>query len=71
MQDGKTHTGFVEANGEKVKLRVVTGRILELDAKAIRKRETSHQSMMPSGLVRSPGELRDLISFLKTASQPR
>ncbi|MCH2366514.1 MAG: hypothetical protein MK554_04745, partial [Planctomycetes bacterium] len=41
MQDGKTHTGFVDANGKKVKLRVVTGRILELDAKAIRKRETS------------------------------
>ncbi len=71
MRDGKVHTGFVEANGEKVKLRVVTGRILELDAKAIRKRETSHQSMMPAGLVQSPKELRDLISFLKSSGRPR
>ena len=64
MQDGKVHTGFVEANGDKVKLRVVTGQILELDAKAIRRRETSHQSMMPAGLAKSPRELRDLIAFL-------
>ena len=64
MQDGTKHTGFVEANGKKVKLRVVTGRILELDAKAIKKRETSHQSMMPAGLIQSRKELRDLIAFM-------
>ena len=69
MQDGKMHTGFVEANGKKVKLRMVTGRILELDAKAIEKRETSHQSMMPTGLVQSRKELRDLISFMMGEKQ--
>ena len=69
MKDGATHTGFVEANGKIVQLRIVTGQILKLDATAIKNRKTSHQSLMPIGLVQTREELRNLIIFMMGKSK--
>ncbi|MFT5129998.1 MAG: putative heme-binding domain-containing protein, partial [Rhodothermales bacterium] len=64
MKDGNVHTGFVEAEGETVDLRMVTGAVMKLTAAKIAKRETSHQSMMPAGLVQTPEEMNHLLAYM-------
>lgn len=67
MKDGTTHTGFVEPGAAegKVKLRIITGQLIELAENDIAKQNASEQSMMPAGLVQTPTEMADLIAFLR------
>ena len=64
MKDGSVHTGFIEKDEDSVALRIITGGLTELPAAEIAKRETSHQSMMPAGLVQSPKEMRHLLAYM-------
>ncbi|MFT5129567.1 MAG: putative heme-binding domain-containing protein [Rhodothermales bacterium] len=64
MKDGAVHTGFIEKDADVLDLRIVTGTVTKLPAAEIAKRETSHQSMMPAGLVQSPDEMRHLLAYM-------
>lgn len=67
MKDGSTHTGFVEPGAAKgkVKLRIITGQLIELVENDIAKQDASEQSMMPAGLVQTPAEMADLIAYMR------
>jgi putative heme-binding domain-containing protein len=64
MKDGAVHTGFVEKDGAEVELRMITGAVMKLPGAQIAKRATSHQSMMPTGVVQSPAEMRHLLAYM-------
>jgi len=64
MKDGSVHTGFIEKDGTKIDLRMITGTVTTLAAEQIAKRETSQQSMMPAGLVQTPAEMGDLLAYM-------
>jgi len=64
MKDGTIHTGFIEKDGDTVELRMITGNIMKLAGAQISKRATSHQSMMPAGLVQSPDEMNHLLTYM-------
>ena len=57
MKDGAEHTGYVETGGAPgaLKLRIVTGQLIELAKNEIARQEASKQSMMPAGLILNPG----------------
>ena len=69
MKDGTTHTGYVEIGGAPgtVKLRVITGQLVELAKDQIAKQQASEQSMMPAGLIQTPDEMRDMIAYLQVS----
>ena len=54
MKDKSVHVGFIEKDGDEIDLRIITGAVIKLAGAQIAKRATSHQSMMPAGLVQSP-----------------
>jgi len=68
MKDGTVHTGFIEKDGELVELRMITGTVMKLAGAEISKRATSHQSMMPAGLVQSPVEMQHLLAYMLSGS---
>jgi len=68
MKDGTVHTGFIEKDGELVELRMITGMVMKLAGARISKRATSHQSMMPAGLVQSPVEMNHLLAYMLNQS---
>ncbi|MFT5499218.1 MAG: arylsulfatase A, partial [Kiritimatiellia bacterium] len=73
MKDGTVHTGYVEQGGNPamLKLRVITGQIVELNKQEIVKQDASEQSMMPAGLIQTPDELRDMIAFLQVGAMKK
>jgi putative heme-binding domain-containing protein len=64
IKDGTIHTGFIEKDGDLVELRMITGIVMKLSGAQISKRATSHQSMMPAGLVQSPVEMNHLLAYM-------
>ena len=64
MKDGAVHTGFIEKDGATVELRMITGTVMKLSGAEVSKRATSHQSMMPVGLVQSPVEMQHLLAYM-------
>ncbi|MDG1852552.1 MAG: sulfatase-like hydrolase/transferase [Verrucomicrobiales bacterium] len=64
MKDGAKHTGFIEKDGDTVELRMITGTVMKLLGAEVTKRATSHQSMMPAGLVQSPVEMNHLLAYM-------
>ena len=64
MKDGTVHTGFIEKDGATVELRMITGTVMKLSGAEVSKRATSHQSMMPVGLVQSPVEMQHLLAYM-------
>ncbi|MDC0268068.1 c-type cytochrome [bacterium] len=64
MKDGTIHTGFIEKDGDLVELRMITGTVMKLSGAEISKRSTSHQSMMPVGLIQSPLEMQHLLAYM-------
>ena len=64
MKDGTIHTGFIEKDGDTVELRMITGTVMKLSGAEVSKRATSHQSMMPAGLVQSPVEMNHLLAYM-------
>ncbi|MCP4848288.1 MAG: c-type cytochrome [Verrucomicrobiaceae bacterium] len=68
MKDGTIHTGFIEKDGGTVELRMITGMVMKLAGDRISKRATSHQSMMPAGLVQSPDEMNHLLAYMLAGS---
>ena len=64
MKNGAVHTGFIENDGVFVEMRMITGVTVKLERAQIAKRATSEQSMMPAGLVQSPSEMNDLLSYM-------
>ncbi|MCP4848016.1 MAG: sulfatase-like hydrolase/transferase, partial [Verrucomicrobiaceae bacterium] len=68
MKNGIIHTGFIEKDGDTVELRMITGTVMKLSGAQISKRATSHQSMMPAGLVQSPDEMNHLLAFMLNQS---
>ena len=68
MKDGTIHTGFIEKDGDTVELRMITGVVMKLPGAQISKRATSHQSMMPVGLVQSPVEMNHLLAYMLNQS---
>jgi len=68
MKDGTIHTGFIEKDGDTVELRMITGIVMKLAGAQISKRATSHQSMMPAGLVQTPVEMRHLLAYMLARS---
>ncbi len=67
MKEGTTYTGFVEPGAEhgKLKLRIITGQLIELLKTNIAKQDASEQSMMPAGLIQTPQEMADMIAYLR------
>ena len=51
MKDKSVHVGFIEKDGDEIDLRIITGAVMKLSRAQVAKRATSHQSMMPAGLV--------------------
>jgi len=68
MKDGTVHTGFIEKDGGTVELRMITGMVMKLPGTEVVKRATSHQSMMPAGLVQSPDEMNHLLAYMLARS---
>ena len=65
LSDGATQVGFIEAeSGGEISLRVITGQIQKIPASKVEKRDISHQSMMPAGLIQTPSEMRDMLAYL-------
>lgn len=64
MKDGANHTGFIEKDGDTVELRMITGTVMKFSGAEVAKRATSHQSMMPAGLVQSPVEMNHLLAYM-------
>ncbi len=65
MADDSTQVGFIEAeNDGEISMRVITGQILKIPAAKVKHRDISQQSMMPAGLIQTPGEMRDMLSYL-------
>ena len=64
MKDGTVHIGFIEKDGATVELRMITGTVMKLSGAEVSKRATSHQSMMPVGLVQSPVEMQHLLAYM-------
>ena len=69
MKDGTVHTGYIEIGGapDILRLRVITGQLVELAKNEITKQEASEQSMMPAGLIQTPDEMRDMIAYLQVS----
>ncbi|MFT5466817.1 MAG: hypothetical protein ACI8UO_001917 [Verrucomicrobiales bacterium] len=68
MKDGASYTGYVEpgADAGMIKLRVITGQLVELDASEVAEQKASEeQSIMPAGLIATPAEMRDMIACLQ------
>ena len=68
MKDGMVHTGFIEKDGDTVDLRMITGTVMKLSGAEVARRATSHQSMMPVGLVQSPVEMEHLLAYMLNQS---
>ena len=68
MKDGTTHTGFIEKDGAALELRMITGTVMKLSGAEVVKRVTSHQSMMPVGLVQTPAEMNHLLAYMLAQS---
>ena len=68
MKDGTVHTGFIEKDGDEIDLRIITGTVMKLPGGQVAKRATSHQSMMPAGLVQSPDEMNHLLAYMLARS---
>lgn len=65
MDDGSIQIGFIEAeNDNEISLRVITGQITKLPTAKVRQRAISEQSMMPAGLIQTPGDMRDMLAYL-------
>ncbi len=65
MADGSLQVGFIEAeNDGEISLRVITGQIRKIPAAEVKQRAISQQSMMPAGLIQTPKEMRDMLSYL-------
>ena len=64
MKDKSVHVGFIEKDGDEIDLRIITGAVIKLAGAQIAKRATSHQSMMPAGLVQSPDEMNHLLAYM-------
>ena len=70
MNDGTVHVGFAEAeDSDTIGFRIITGQLISLAVKSVKKRDVSHQSMMPAGLISTPADMTDLLTFMvaKTA----
>ena len=71
MADDTVHVGFAESEtSDVIKFRIITGQLISLPTKSVKKRDVSHQSMMPAGLVQSPAEMRHLLTYLLTEAPP-
>ena len=64
MKDKSVHIGFIEKDGDEIDLRIITGAVIKLPGAQVAKRATSHQSMMPAGLVQSPDEMNHLLAYM-------
>ena len=65
MADGSLQVGFIEEeNDGEISLRVITGQIVKIPASEVRQRAISQQSMMPAGLIQTPEEMYDMLSYL-------
>lgn len=65
MADGSLQVGFIEAeNDGEISLRIITGQIRKIPAAEVKQRAMSQQSMMPAGLIQTPEEMRDMLSYL-------
>ena len=64
MKDKSVHVGFIEKDGDEIDLRIITGAVIKLPGAQVAKRATSHQSMMPAGLVQSPDEMNHLLAYM-------
>lgn len=65
LKDGSVHTGFIDAeNNGEINLRVVTGQTVNIPAAEVAHRAVSQQSMMPAGLIQTPEEMSDMLSYL-------
>ena len=64
MKDKSVHIGFIEKDGDEIDLRIITGTVMKLSGAEVAKRATSHQSMMPVGLVQSPDEMNHLLAYM-------
>ena len=64
MKDKSVHIGFIEKDGDEIDLRIITGTVVKLVGEQVAKRTTSHQSMMPAGLVQSPKEMNHLLAYM-------
>lgn len=70
MKDGTIHTGYVKQDGDAnlLRLRIITGQLIELEKADIEKQNASEQSMMPAGLIHTPDEMRDMIAYLQVGT---
>ncbi len=65
MADGSLQVGFIEAESDgEISLRVITGQIRKIPAAEVKQRAISQQSLMPAGLIQTPEEMRDMLSYL-------
>ena len=63
--DGRSLTGLVTGEtGDEVQLVLSDGGGVSIPAAEITERRSHHASPMPRGLVRTPGELRDILAYL-------
>jgi putative heme-binding domain-containing protein len=66
--DGETLSGLVvEESDNRLTLMLPTATRREVDKRDIDERKLQNVSPMPSGLVKTPGELGDLLAYLLSA----
>jgi len=70
LEDQTVLSGYVEfENNNALKLRIFTGKLMEIPISKIKHQKINPLSMMPVGLAQTPQEVRDLVAFMASLKE--